>query len=248
MGNGELSALRKFFIDYLNGKASRSMAAVSRRSGISENRVRRIVQGECNPSFETVMKMLDGITKPEEAREIIRSDFPEMLPFIDKLWLEETAVSGQSLNEYMSTEVGNYIITMATMTSGVTRGQIVDEYGKAGQRYLEELISNEHLIEKDGVVRYRSRNLTCSDAPTMLRRVRIFAEYLNKYWGKKGSRAYIQAESLSAEGVSAYTKVIDDSWEQLRDIINNPKYHGDIPFFGCFFSSQVTKDNDKGEK
>lgn len=223
---------------------SHSIAMLSKKSGLSEMTVRRIIQGENSASFETAVALLKVTAQQSEMMTILRADFPDLSQTIEKIWGPAEIYSPQTntdLNKALSTSLGCYIINLAACKGGIKRETIAKLYGKCGTDVLEKLLSNELLIENGEKIKTPTEDFAVSDFGTMLSQIRSLADLYNTK--HKTHVATIQSDKLNSDGALAVQKAVIRCSTAIAEIRQDPKFHGDIALYFCAFANRFYDDD-----
>lgn len=224
-------------------KPYHSVSNLAKKSGLSEMTVRRIVQGESRPNFETVASILKVTAKREEMMSILRDEFPEMTNAIDRVWGNGETYSicnSVDLTNALSSSLGCYIVNSASCKCGIKRTKIKSLYGTKGESTLNSLLEKGILVETDGIVRYPEEDFSVTGdlISTQIR------HFVDAYDAKNPSSARtVQVEGLNEEGIKEAQNALIECAKKIGDIRQDKKYLGNVPFFFCAFSNRIHDEN-----
>lgn len=228
-------ALRQKINAYLSASPSRSIPQLAKKASVGEMTVRRISQGECTASLETMLSLLKIVATDEEMREIVHEAHPLLAASFEKIWGKSAAISEPTLNEAIKTHAGCYIVNMASTRRGTSREEIQTVLGRQGLRVLEQLMASGHLVEKDNIIHLTNPEFTVVDTPTAVAQLRNLID-MHRI-GTPGAAVTTQTESVNEEGLRAILDVFIEAANRVAEIRQDPKYNGKIPFFfGAFLN------------
>src|SRR5262245_60782147 len=146
---GDLSEdLRNVIDRYLDGHRGRSLATLSRASGVSYTTLRRLYQKEGNPTAEPVLKIADAALNNEEKLAFINRHYPELAVTLNRFQTDAYAPK-QPRQELLKTfyirDPHNYILNLAHNDKGATRDDVRRLTGERGLEALDELVEHEIL-------------------------------------------------------------------------------------------------------
>ena len=235
---GELSEDLRHVIDrYLNGHRSRSLATLSRASGVSYTTLRRLYQREGNPTAEPVLKIVDVALNNEEKLQFIHRYYPEILANVSRLHAE--AFAGESprqevLKTFYVRDPHNYILNLAHNDKGATRDTIQRISGERGLEALDELVEHEILVAEkvNHETVYRLPAMLSSDCDMALAQMKLSADHFDRRLiGTKAARLFHATASVDQKTLERIHDILSAA---IRDIIllkDDPRNAGSIPLF-----------------
>ena len=235
---GDLSEdLRGVIERYLEGHRSRSLATLSRASGVSYTTLRRLYQREGNPTAEPVLKIADAALTNEEKRAFINRHYPEIAATINRFESDSYAPKAprqEQLKTFYVRDPHNFILNLAHNDKGTTAEVVRRLTGERGLEALDELVEHE-ILERASVAGrevYRLTPLLSHDCDMALAQLQLSADHFDRSLiGTKAARLFHATASIN---LRALERVHDILSAAIRDIValkDDPRNEGDIPFY-----------------
>ncbi len=229
--------LRSAIDRYLDGHRNRSLATLSRASGVSYTTIRRLYQREGNPTAEPVLKIIDAALSNEEKIEFINRHYPEIASTVNRF--QASAYSPKSsrqetLKTFYVRDPHNFILNLAHNDLGTTADTVKRLAGERGLEALDELVEQE-ILEREvirGTSIYKLAPMLSLDCGMALAQMRLSADQFDRSLiGTKAARLFHGTASLNQ---FALEKIHDILSTAIRDIVavkDDPKSSGEIPAF-----------------
>lgn len=221
---------------YLDGHRSRSLATLSRASGVSYTTLRRLYQREGNPTAEPVLKIVDSTLNNEAKLEFLNRHYPEIANAVNveqKNYAPEVQRS-ESLKAFLFREPHNYIINLADNDRGTTDDDVRRLTGERGMQALEELLEHQLVVHefvgKRQVIR-RPPTLN-QDVEIGLAQVKLSADHFDRTLiGTRAARLLHTTGSVNIKALERIHAILSAANRDILTIKNDPASAGEIPMF-----------------
>lgn len=232
--------LKSVIDDYLHSSKYLSVSGFSKKCGVSEPTVRRILTGKIKtlPQVSTVLDILSYVSGETSAKklatlypgpiaEYLKDRIPQLQSF--------DPVYNPQLNRELENQVKYIIFKLSLNDSGVSVDKVKELYGKMGENYLIEL-EQKGFIAKEGDV-YRSVFESFSAD---------LAQFTNHF---KATADFIKVKASSSLQDALKPIIANYSWEvskeqykkvqkiqsaalaKIREVLKEPGHKGEIPMF-----------------
>lgn len=246
-----LSQLRQIILDYLALRPHLSVNAVSKKTGVSEPTLRRIVSQKIKtePQISTVLDLLTYVSGVTSVRELVKiyagpvADYiNESVPFLDEM---DKDYSNQ-INEELKNPIKYLIYKLALNASGVSEEKIIQLYGNHGFQLLNEMIEC-GLLHRDQqrVCRTVAQSFS-SSYEDFVRNFKLVADFIKPY--KSQSRQKLNplfvnfSESISPQAYEELSKLQKKTLKKMREILSREESKGSLPsFFLCALDTMDLK-------
>ena len=234
----DLSEDLKQVIDrYLAGHKTRSLATLSRISGVSYTTLRRFSQREGTPTAEPVLKILDATLATQEKIAFLEKHFPEIARTIARFADRpgrEVDPARENLKMFYRRDPHNLILNLAINVHGTDVETVRRLMGERGLEALDELVECE-VLERDyqtDAIRYKDDTVVCTDSDFLFDQIRHSVDYFDRSMLGSGLArlAHITA-SVNHEGLSQVHRILTEALTQISAINEDPKYCGRVPYF-----------------
>lgn len=234
----DLSEDLKQVIDhYLDGHKTRSLATLSRISGVSYTTLRRFSQREGAPTAEPVLKILDATLGNQEKIAFLEKHFPEIARTISRFAdrpSSEADPSRENLKMFYRRDPHNLILNLAINVHGTDVGTIRRLMGERGLEALDELVECQ-VLERDyqtDAIRYKDDTLLCVDSDFLLDQIRHSVDYFDRSMlGSQLARLAHMTASVNHEGLTQIYTILSDALTQISAINEDSRYYGEIPYY-----------------
>lgn len=144
--------------DWINSKESRSVSLLARESGVNESSVRRIITSKIIPSTDNLHKIISYIRSGSSHKALLESLSPELQKH---LRFELTYLQFEEFEKYVSMTdkenllpdfVHQTIFERSSIGDGLFENEIVEMFGNFGRVALDNLIVNNLVSSKEGLV------------------------------------------------------------------------------------------------
>jgi hypothetical protein len=235
--------LQKVIETYLDGHRSRSIATLSRVSGVAYSTLRRFAQTEGNPTAEPVFKILDATLPTTEKIAFLKVHFPAIAHSIEKS-VGPAHESGKANSEEFATfyrrSPHNFILNLSITSSGTTVETIQRLCGERGLTALDEMVESEILSRdlRTGDVRFNQSSIVITDPDLTLNQIRLALDYFDRStMGTEAARIGYASQSLNHAGLTKVHGILTEALRQVYELNDDPKYQGQIPcFLGALFN------------
>lgn len=226
--------LKQLIDQYLNAHRSRSLATLSRVSGVAYSTLRRFSQGEGNPTAEPVLKIVDATLGSKDKVDFIGKHFPEIARTIQHAKVYEHSAPRDDLKQFYMRDPHNFILNLVINHQGSSVDDIMRLTGERGVAALDELV--EHgLLSRDyrtGRVTYADESLFGSDCDMALAQIKRSADYFDRTLiGTKAAKLAHLTAPVNLEGLHKIHGLVSDAIIQICKLKDDPRYAGNIPFF-----------------
>ena len=251
----DLSEDLKQVIDtYIDGHRSRSLATLSRASGVAYTTLRRFAQKEGNPTAEPVLKILDAVLATKEKIGFLETHFPEIARTISRYagtsFQENADPTREELKMFVRRTPHNYILNLAINVRGTSATTISRLYGERGLEALDEMVEC-GVLDRDphGRVRYRDDTLVSFDCDYLLDQVRHSIDAFDRSLvGTSAARLWHKTATVNQEGLERVHRLVSEVYEAIAAINEDPRFHGDIPYFAGLVMNVYDKKALTGKK
>lgn len=230
---------------WLEEKPNRNISILSRVSGVSETSIRRIMNNKTFPTNDNLMKVLTAIFD-----EVRHKDILEKLPLSLSQYIKfnlpfftfeghDTRTNAYSLDNILSNSEMELIFIRCSISSGLKKTDMTEEFGTRGLNAVNELISLGLLSEDNGLLFSKHNNSTISTALSKRVAISCLTKFYREY--AETNRFFAEFDSVSILG---YGKVMDVIGEANKNILKimreNP---GNIPIVASGFVDKFTQKN-----
>jgi hypothetical protein len=230
--------LKRVIDQYLEGHRTRSLATLSRISGVAYTTLRRFAQKEGNPTAEPVLKILDATLPTKEKIAFLERHFPEIARTISRYSgrsFEESGDPGrEDLKMFFRRDPHNFVLGLAINVKGTTVEAIRRLCGERGLAALDEMVECQ-VLDRDmstGRVKYRDDTLISVDTDFLLNQIRRSADYFDQgLVGTRAARIGFATAAVNREGLERAHRIVSDALNEISAVHEDPRYHGDIPYF-----------------
>ena len=234
----DLSEDLKQVIDrYLNGHKTRSLATLSRISGVAYTTLRRFSQREGTPTAEPVLKILDATLGTQEKIAFLEKHFPEIARTISRFAgrsSQEADPARENLKMFYRRDPHNLILNLAINVQGTNVATIHRLLGERGLEALDELVECQ-VLERDyqtDAIRYKDDWMVCVDSDFLLDQIRHSVAYFDRSMiGSQFARLAHLTASVNQEGLRKVYNILSEALTQITEVNEDSKYHGEIPYF-----------------
>lgn len=221
---------------YLDGHRSRSLATLSRSSGVSYTTLRRLYQREGNPTAEPVLKIVDSTLQNEAKLEFLNRHYPELTSAVnvEQKTYDPKGERSEALKAFLFREPHNYIINLADNDRGTTDEDVRRLTGERGMQALDELLEHQLLVRdfvnKRPIIR-RPANFS-QDPDITLGQIKLSADHFDRsLGGTKAARAIHTTGSVSESAMERIHDILSSAIKEILAVKNHPSSAGEIPLF-----------------
>lgn len=242
--------LRNIIDGYITGHRSRSLATLSRVSGVPYTTIRRFSNGEGHPTAEPVLKIVDVTLAHQDKLSFLNRHFPEIARTIDTIHnqrlLDDDSNNAAEVKTFLSRDPHSFILNLVINDQVTTTDDISRLCGLRGLNALEEL-KDADIVEFKNLadcvqVLPKSTVMLCFDAETILDQIRIATRYFDRTLiGTKCAKLCHATSSVNSEGMNKIHEIISNAITEVFSIKDDPKYAGSIPFFADFMLNILDK-------
>lgn len=235
--SADLSDDLKSVIDrYLDGHRTRSLATLSRVSGVAYTTLRRFSQREGNPTAEPVLKIVDATLPTKDKIEFLGKHFPELARFVhfDQKTYSQDESGRTDFKFFFMRDPHNYLLNLAISDHGTSAEDIQRLCGERGMDALDELVEHEILTRepRTGKVRYKDHTIFSVDVDMGLAQVKRSADYFDRSLiGSKAAKFCHATAAVNKDGLEKIHAVVTDAIARIFALKDDPRHTGDIPFF-----------------
>lgn len=247
MVTGDLSEdVRGVIEGYLDGHRSRSLATLSRASGVSYTTLRRLYQREGHPTAEPVLKIVDATLTNDQKLEFLTRYYPEIANAVTverKTYAPEGS-RGDALKAFLFREPHNFILNLAHTEKGTTREDVQRLTGERGTEALDELLENELLsveyVGKQQMIR-RPPSLS-QDCDIAINQIKLSADHFDRsLTGTKAARIFHTTGSVSQRALEEIHDILSGCIRAILEIKNDPRNAGEIPMYAAMLMNVYDK-------
>ncbi len=221
-------------IDYWkNARKGRSVAILSRITGVSESTLGRVTKkGTEDVCLENAIGIAFAVLPSQDAIALIGKYFPKASNWLDIVASRAPQISPES-QEFLTSPDFLVISLLADKKNGTTEGEIRDELGKFGLTKLKTLLDSNMIRESNGKYFCTDKLVSMVNQATLTKMIECFPKLYNEE-NAEIPRIAVKVGAFRALTLSAVHEsyAVTREWEKkLCDILLDEKNHGDIPFF-----------------
>ncbi|WP_127716166.1 hypothetical protein [Halobacteriovorax sp. HLS] len=245
--------LRDQIDSYLKRHKHASLNSLAKKSGVGATTLRRIQSNSVKgaPSPHTVLNIMSALTNETNLSKLISMSEGEIGNYLnDAFSLYTQTVTEHSykaeLNNTLRDGLTYLIYKMSANRTGVSKLDIVEEFGKQGLKRLESLLSHGfviregdyfHATEKNFSVDYK---IASEHLPDLVKCYRAEELHLDK------NLFYTLSETISDEGIKKIKEIQKEAVEKIYQIFKSPYYEGENHYFTLNLCDTLTHSNDLG--
>lgn len=225
-----------------------SSSQIAKEVGISQPTFNRIENGQVNPTFVTISKLLSATGKHYKITDVIKMAYPNHSENtqLDYSHNEETPFMGGDFAKFFSVSDYRNIILLSATRSGTTRNEIKNEYGTHGLKILDELLTNKVLNDVQGIIKADDEKITFDQQ--ILKDCTLDCinhNYDAQKFGTGQNWLSIQTESVNKEKAMALiiTKLQRTYKEIKEEILYSPEYFGNDKIFISMVADSLLKES-----
>ncbi len=227
------SAIATLIDSWIDEKSMRTIASLSRNSGVSESVVRRAHRKESIPSVDNLLKLLMTTTFTKSFKEL-RAALPDVLNSYlktkDFLYADteiETIRTTLEVETYLQTYENYMIYDRVSHSHSITRDKIKESFGAMGEKALNELVEA-GLIQEDETKALSLGVKNISVSPSLLKR--HLPKVVETYYDHQDSRHILAnfSETISESAAKEILELQKQTNSKIAQIMmNNP---GSVPY------------------
>lgn len=242
-----LTELRQHLDIYFTKYPNISVNGLSKKIGVGEATLRRIVQGNLKkfPHPDNLIKILKYIYKEDDLSAIkfkvggkISTYISEVFAIHDVIDPKEEELA-KSLREYIQLPGYFLLILMAATHNGVSLLEVEQSLGENGLKALDTLKKAQYLKERDSRFFFEEKdfNLHISDYP-------IGLGELSKVIAPKANQGnYFQSiQSLNKDGIDKVNRIMTNALKEIYNVYSDKECHGDNHYIVTAFADYFPND------
>jgi len=232
--------LKSVIEDYIGSSKYLSVSGFSKKCGVSEPTIRRILTGRIKtlPQVSTVLDILSYVSGETSARPLVEKypgpiaeylkDRIPQLQFFDPTY-------DPQLNRELENQVKYIIFKLSLNDSGVTLEKVKELYGQMGENYLNELVQKGYLAKEGEAYRSVFENFSAD-----------LGQFVNHF---KATADFIKVKATSSLTDPLQPVIANYSWEvskdqykriqkiqstalaKIREVLLEKGHSGEIPIF-----------------
>ena len=236
---------------WLEGGVDRSPAELARRAGLPYSTARRILQGECTPTYTSLGAILSLVAPDTEVVPLLFKQFPDKVDFLKKHFHGESATVDQPLKTFLADQLATVIYGFITASKNLTVENIRTKFGEQG---LEKM----HLLDKAGLISVSGESHLISsteafnvfDPNSFKQLVSAHADCI-RVQNISNERGYVtfRNDSVSRDGYAEIISILERASAEIKSVMECST--GSIPVhFSGFADSdvEVGTGNEEGNK
>jgi transcriptional regulator with XRE-family HTH domain len=235
-----LGQIQSLVESYLKSHSHLSVNSLSKKCGVSEPTLRRILSGKVKtvPQVSTLLDILTYLDKTVSVRKIVSLHPGPIADYLRKAmpYLEEidSEYSGR-VNEELKDPVKYLIFKLALNSSGVLESKIQELYGTHGIKLLQEMVEAEIIVKTaNGICRTKTKSYN-SSSKDFVRNFKVVADFIktNKFRNRKPYNPLHAncSESIHLDAYESIVRLQKKTQKKIRKILSDPENRGEIPFF-----------------
>ncbi|HYX39277.1 MAG TPA: helix-turn-helix transcriptional regulator [Oligoflexus sp.] len=220
---------------WLDGRHTRSLQMLARLSSVSYSTVRRVAQGEVDPSQEVAIAIASIIMPEAELRDFVGSRWPALKRFVVNVSYRTTE---DDLARFLHSEEHLKVLVLASYVHGVDEKDVVEAFGQGLLPYFEDVVASGVLTRK-GDKWILDQDVGSSSFAHARRTLATFISMCSRKNDelKGASAAYVGWESLNKEAALKLADLEAKFCEDAFAIIGDKSNRGDVlVFFGTLFN------------
>lgn len=230
-----------------------SSSQIAQEVGISQPTFNRIENGQGNPTFVTISKLLSATGKYHKIADVINMVYPNISEKIqlDYSHNEETPIMGGDFAKFFSISDYRNIILLASTRSGTTRNEIRSEYGIQGINKLDKLLTLNILTEVRGIIKANEEKISFDQQ--ILKECTldcINENYDAEKFGSNQNWLSFQTESVNKEkAMTLIIKKLQKTYKEIKEeILYSPEYFGNDKIFISMVADSLLKESPNSSK
>lgn len=242
-----VSHVRHVVAQYLAARPQLSVNGISKKCGVSEPTLRRIMGGKIKtvPQVTTILDILTYIAGTNSVREVkamypgaIADFLSDAMPFLDNVDQDYS----NALNEQLKNPVKYLIYKLSANHNGVSEDKIVELYGNHGLQQLKEMVLAGFICSDENRVCHANAKSFSTSYDDFVSNFKIVADFIkpSKHRNRKTLNPFFvnASESLSPEAYEQIVRLQRQTQKKIRKILADPNSKGHIPsFYLCAFDS-----------
>jgi DNA-binding phage protein len=222
-------AVTQMITSWIAESPSRSLKALSKKTGLGDSTLRRAHSGEGVPELDTIIDIGKATSKRGLMLEAIRTYYPNCVDVIEKGKIAEEKALESDTSEFFETGMSTKLLLTLFSRKRLIRSQVSETYGTVGlkivDRFMELGIASETL---DGQIRPSRDWYNYSSVDELLKaQLNILRDFDKDQIGSSTARIALQTEALSKEDAEKVQKVIGDAIVEIRAIMDAAKEPGE---------------------
>lgn len=217
---------------WMQSSPNRTPSLLAKKSGVGESTIRRILQREVKPNFETILNILNITSELSEIKHIINNEFPDIGRVMSSVFNNnnKTKVLPDELEKIAQTYEGTLIFCLAGGRRKTKYDDVVKLLGKKGEKVLNNLIDlNAIKIENNYVTSNIEIVLNSETLKSIA--VNLLHQFDMDKIGKSPTALIAESETLTNEAILEINKIIWNAYEQISKIKNDHNNTGEIPMY-----------------
>lgn len=233
--------LRNLLSAYMSKHPHLSLNGLSKRSGVSEPTLRRIKKGQLKtlPNVSTTFELLTYLTGEKECQKIVAHLPPELgeylsekAPQIDNKRRFEFS---ESLTQSLKDPVKYVIYKLAAGDAGVTLDKVVDLFGSYGETQLLSLVSENLLVNTQGVYRGKVEFFSLSH-DVFVEHFKTMADFIKPHKHANARKEFAPvfsnySASVSKKTYSEIIKIQRQATKKIHKLLTDTQNSGSVPVF-----------------
>ncbi len=227
------AALATFIETWIDEKSMRTIASLSRNSGVSESVIRRAHRKETIPNVDNLLKLLMTVTYSKtfsELRKALPSELDSYLQSKDYIYANteiQTTRTTLEVETFLQTYENYLIYDRVSHSQSLTRVQIKESFGTMGEKALTELIDAGVITEEsNGQLSLGVKNVSISHS--LLKR--HLPKVVETYYDHEDSRHILAnfSETITPDAAIEILELQKQTNSKIAQIMmNNP---GSVPY------------------
>jgi hypothetical protein len=228
--------LQKVIEKYLEGHRSRSLATLSRVSGVAYSTLRRFAQKEGVPTAEPVLKILDATLGTSDKLAFLDRHFPGIARTIAKHTADkpDQEPHAEEIATFYRRNPHNFILNLTINARGTSVETIQRLCGERGLEALDEMVEC-GVLTRDfatGAVRYKDESIVIADPGILLEQLRQSVDHFDRsLLGTEAARVGHATAAVNRAGLARVHAVVTEALRTIYEINEDPRYAGDIPYY-----------------
>lgn len=240
--------LKNKLSEYRDSK--KGLRAMSALMGVHEKTLKRLIDCENKASYQTLLKIYRALYQTNSDTTVLRLLPPNIAEYIKNYKVKDDFNSANITVDVDKELQKNPVfceIYLLAGTGGVSKEYIAYNYGRFGEKILNEMIELEVIVAVSKYKFILGRN-QASFTPETIKSVSIhIAERFSNPDDSLGHNYQgFVAEGLSEEAYQKWLEIDQRAYLEKLEITKDPKNHGDIKAFGYTCTDTlIEKDNER---
>lgn len=214
---------------WLSERPTRSIASLSKLTGVGESTLRRAQLGTTKPSLDTIIVIGRATGKNDLMLKAVEKYYPGCLGALAKTKMAEGQPVESDTSEFFEDGFGTAQFIRLFARKNLTKSYLFDNYGKMGIEIAERFVSLKIATEDVAGNLVPTEKWYSFRSPSeLLQTIRILNVSFDKtQLGSNFARINLLSESVNEKAACLIQAIVDDSIIAIRRVMDDPNSNGD---------------------